>query len=252
MKYLTKYRLSLRMPLAAAVTALIAALMSACAQPDLEPSPPSLSIHAPADFPAAAYAQAAAQGQRVLRVDSRSSRVVITVRRGGTLAKLGHDHVVAAQELQGLVAPELGRADIYLALDSLSVDDSDLRAQAGFDTQPGSADIAATRANMLGKVLQTQQFPFALIQVSSAATLASNALLAVDITLHGVRRSFSVPARVESKGKGLQVSGMLAFDQSSFGITPFSILGGAIQVQDRLELHFDVQALESAGRSRLP
>ncbi|WP_120970960.1 YceI family protein [Comamonas sp. lk] len=240
------------MQLSAALTALIAALISACAQLELESPPAPPSIQAPADFPAASYAQAAAQGQRVLQVDPRSSRVVITVRRGGTLAKLGHDHVVAAQELQGLVAPELGRADLYLALDSLSVDDSDLRAQAGFDTQPGAADIAATRANMLGKVLQTQQFPFALIQVRSAAALASDALLAVDITLHGVKRSFSVPARVETNRKGLQVSGMLAFDQSSFGITPFSILGGAIQVQDRLVLHFDVQAIESAGRSQLP
>ncbi|MEG0053023.1 MAG: YceI family protein [Comamonas sp.] len=240
------------MQLSAALATLIAALISACAQPGLESPPAPPPIQAPADFPAASYAQAAAQGQRVLRVDPRSSRVVITVRRGGTLAKLGHDHVVAAQELQGLVAPELGRADLYLALDSLSVDDSDLRTQAGFDTQPGAADIAATRTNMLGKVLQTQQFPFALIQVRSAAALASDALLAVDITLHGVTRSFSVPARVETKRNGLQVSGMLAFDQSSFGITPFSILGGAIQVQDRLELHFDVQAIESARRSQLP
>ncbi|MEG0150696.1 MAG: YceI family protein [Comamonas sp.] len=247
-----KYRWPLRMQLSAALTALIAALISACAQlePESPPAPPS--IQAPADYPAASYTQAAAQGQRVLQVDPRSSRVVITVRRSGTLAKLGHDHVVAAQELQGLVAPELGRADLYLALDSLSVDDPDLRAQAGFDTQPGAADIAGTRANMLGKVLQTQQFPFALIQVRSAAALASDALLAVDITLHGVTRSFSVPARIETNRNGLQVSGMLAFDQSSFGITPFSILGGAIQVQDRLELHFDVQAIESARRSQLP
>ncbi len=221
-----------RWQLAAALTVLLAA----CTQPGLAPSP------APAapGFPAAAYAEAAAQGQRVLRVDA--ARVVLTVRRGGALARLGHDHVVASQALQGYVAPEQGRADLYLALDSLTVDDPGLRAEAGLDTQPSADDIAGTRANMLGKVLQVQQFPFALIHVRAATPLTTDAPLALDITLHGVTRSFSVPARIAIERNGLQVSGMLAFDQSSFGITPFSILGGALQVQDRVELRFDVRA----------
>lgn len=244
-----------RPQLAAALMAL-AALLMACTQPGLQPLPVPVTTAAPAGFPSDSYAQAAAQGQRVLRVEPGSSRVIITVRRGGTLAKFGHDHVVASQELQGYVAPGPGlagpgrawpgRADLYLALDSLSVDDAALRAEAGFDSQPSADDIAGTRANMLAKVLQTQQFPFALIHVRAATTLASDAPLAVDITLHGVTRSFSVPARVETVHNGLQVSGMLAFDQSSFGITPFSILGGAIQVQDRVELRFDVQARDLA------
>src|SRR5690606_29546614 len=129
------------------------------------------------------------------------------------LAQFGHDHVVASQELQGYVAPAQGltgpdragpgltwpgRADLFLALDSLSVDDAALRAEAGFNTQPSADDIAATRINMLAKVLQTQQFPFALIHVRAAPPLASDATLAVDITLHGVTRSFSVPARIET------------------------------------------------------
>ena len=228
-----------RSQLAAALMAL-AALITACTQPGLQPAP--VSTAAPAGFPAQSYTQAAAQGQRVLRVDPGRSRVTITVRRGGALANFGHDHVVASQALQGYVAPAQDRADFYLALDSLSVDDAALRAEAGLATQPSADDIAATRANMLTKVLQTQQFPFALIHVRAAP----DALLAVDITLHGVTRSFSVPARIQAQRSGLQVSGMLAFEQSSFGITPFSILGGAIQVQDRVELRFDVQARDLA------
>lgn len=228
-----------RIPRAAALIAL-AIFIAACTQPGLQPAP--VSTAAPAGFPAQSYTQAAAQGQRVLRVDPGRSRVSITVRRAGALAQFGHDHVVASQALQGYVAPGPGRADFYLALDSLSVDDAALRAEAGLATQPSADDIAATRANMLSKVLQTQQFPFALIHVRAAP----DAPLAVDITLHGITRSFSVPARIQTQRGGLQVSGMLAFDQSSFGITPFSILGGAIQVQDRVELRFDVQARDLA------
>lgn len=225
-----------RPPLAAALAVLIAA----CTPPGLAPPPVPAPIAAPAGFPAADYAQAAAQGQQVLRVDPARSRIALTVRRGGTLARLGHDHVVASQDLQGYVAPAQGRADLYLALDSLTVDDAALRAEAGLDTQPSADDIAGTRANMLEKVLQTAQFPFALIQVRADPAAAGD--LAVDLTLRGVTRRFSVPARMALERNGLQVQGTLAFDQSSFGIVPFSVLGGALQVQDRVELRFDVRA----------
>ena len=37
-------------------------------------------------------------------------------------------------------------------------------------------------------------------------------------------------------------TGQLAFNQSDFGITPFSILGGAVAVQDQVALRFDIVA----------
>ena len=69
-------------------------------------------------------------------------------------------------------------------------------------------------------------------------------MLALDFTLRGVTRSFSVPARIKDERDGLHITGELSFDQSSFGITPFSILGRAIQVKDSLELRFEVRASE--------
>jgi hypothetical protein len=51
-----------------------------------------------------------------------------------------------------------------------------------------------------------------------------------------------VPAAVVGSAGEISVAGTLEFDQSDFGIAPFSILGGAIQVQDRLSLRFSVLA----------
>jgi len=235
------------------LASVLALLVAACAQPPRAPAPSPAALAAPPDFPTTFYQQAAASGQQVLRVDPAASLVAITVRRAGTLAKLGHDHIVASHDLQGYVAPGANRADLFLPLDSLAVDEPALRAEAGFDTQPTAADIAGTRVNMLDKVLQTQQFPFALIHVSTAQATAGNADLKVDITLHGSMRSFSVPARIESDGRGeLHASGRLAFDQSSFGIVPLSILGGAVQVQDRIELRFDMHARPPSGPAPAP
>jgi hypothetical protein len=212
------------------------ALLAACAP---QPTAPERQIPgaAPSEFPQSFYDQAAARGEPVYRVDPRQSVVTIVVRRGGSLARLGHDHVVAAHNVAGYVAPQTGRADLYVALDGLAVDEPDLRKEAGFDTQPTESDIAGTRANMLDKVLETQKFPYALINIG-----LSRGQLAVTITLHGTTRTLQVPATLAVSDARVGATGRLAINQTDFGITPFSILGGAVAVQDRLELSFDVRA----------
>ena len=102
----------------------------------------------------------------MFRVDPARSLLLIVVRRGGALAQFGHDHVVASHDVAGYIAPDEGRADLYVPLDALVVDEPALRAEAGFDTQPSAADIAGTRRNMLEKVLETSRHPYALIAVS--------------------------------------------------------------------------------------
>jgi hypothetical protein len=196
----------------------------------------------PPEFPEGDYQQALKSGMPVYKVDPAESLVVIEVRRGGSLARLGHDHVVASHDATGYVAPGEGRADLYFALAKLVVDEPDLRKEAGFDTQPTESDIEGTRSNMLTHVLEAEKFPFALIAVKDADPKQNRATLAVAITLHGHTRTFKVPSEIESNDKAIIVSGKLAFNQSDFGITPYSLLGGAIAVKDGLELRFRIRA----------
>lgn len=196
----------------------------------------------PAEFPEGYYLQALKQGKAVYRVDPAESLIVVEVRRGGSLARLGHDHVVASHDVTGYVAPGEGRADIYVALARLVVDEPELRKEAGFDTQPTESDIEGTRSNMLNHVLEAERFPFALIAVAGADAKARKATLAVAITLHAQTRTLQVPVEIEADEKGVSVSGKLAFNQTDFGITPYSLLGGAIAVKDGLALRFRVRA----------
>ena len=224
-------------------TVVTAGLLTACA-PQPPAGPPAKA--GPAEFPEAYYLQAAAAGKPVFRIDPARSLVVVEVRRGGSLAKFGHDHVVASHDVTGFVAAAEGRSDLHVALDRLVVDEPALRAEAGFDTQPSESDIAGTRRNMLERVLDTAQYPFATVRVSRAGGDAR--MLEVAVTLHGVTKAVQVPAQIESAGEELGVSGRLSLNQTDFGITPFSILGGAIQVQDRVDLRFRIHARRmSAG-----
>ena len=218
----------------------LSTMLAACApllrEPAQAPAAP------PADFPEGYYREAAAQGKPVFRVDSRESLVAIEVRRAGSLARLGHDHVVASHEVGGYVAPDEGRADLYVALARLAVDEAALRAGAGFDTQPTESDIQGTRANMLEKVLEAEKFAFVLIQVSGANTMRGDVTLNVAITLHGSTRTLQVPARIEADAGVVSVTGGFSFDQTDFGITPYSLLGGAIAVKNGVELRFRIRA----------
>src|SRR5262249_11246545 len=149
------------------------------------------------------YQQAAKEGKPVYRVDP-ASLVVIEVRRSGSLARLGHDHVVASHDVTGYVAPGEGRADLYVALAKLVVDEAELRKEAGFETQPSDSDIEGTRSNMHAHVLETEKYPFALIAVKDAD--AKKPELSVSLTLHGHTRGFQVPSEIDADEKSVTVS----------------------------------------------
>lgn len=207
---------------------------------------PRISELAPAErgrppgFPAQVYQQAAAQGKPVLRVDPASSIVVIEVRRAGSLAHLGHDHVVASHDVEGYVLPEAGRSDLYVALARLVVDEPALRAEAGFDTRPSASDIAGTRRNMLEHVLDADEYPFVLVGVRRIDN--DPAAVEVSIGLHGVTRVTRVPVQFDGGPDDSVYAGRLTLKQTDFGIAPLSVLGGAIQVQDAVDLRFRIRA----------
>jgi len=221
---------------------LFACLISACT-PHISPPAAIEYTQAPTDFPAAYYLQAETSGSNVLRIDALRSLVAITVRRGGALARLGHDHVVASHDLTGYVDITAGRADLYVPLERLSVDEPVLRAEAALTTQPSADAIEGTRRNMLDRVLESERFPFALIRVNRSPVDRSK--LAVVITLHGTTHNFEIPAQIVTLSNGIEINGKMEFDQTDFGITPFSILGGALQVEDRVGLRFRIFAVNS-------
>lgn len=217
-------------------------MLAACAPTVPPPSlPPASEAAIPEGFPVDWYRQADSQRHHVLHVDPARSLVLIEVRRGGPLARFGHDHVVASHHVSGYVDPDGNRADLFVPLDRLTVDEPQYRAEAGFDTHPTQDDIDGTRRNMLGKVLDAERYPFALIHAEF--TDAKRTALRTAITLHGMTRSFEIPVQADMSGREMLVSGRLAINQTDFGMVPMSVLGGAIQVEDRLVLRFRVRAV---------
>ncbi|HEY1077790.1 MAG TPA: YceI family protein [Fontimonas sp.] len=222
--------------------------LGACQAPAPQPADVDPAQSDAADL-AAEYQSLLARGA-VYRVDPSASDLRIYVFRGGTAARLGHHHVLSAPRFDGYVsvpgdAVAEARFDLQFRFDELLIDDPALRTQTGgpFGGTRSESDISGTRRNMLGpRVLDADRYPF--LRVSSLAIAGDWPMLVatVAIEMHGVRREREVLLQVERDEQTLRARGELVLRQTEFGVTPLSILGGVIAVQDPVAIRFDLRA----------
>ncbi|MFJ1471508.1 YceI family protein [Massilia orientalis] len=209
-------------------------LLTACGQPLAPQAPLVPALATGLD----AYRTAAASGTAFYAIDPGASLVAVTVRRGGLMARLGHDHVVASHTLTGYAAPGMGRADVSFRLDQLTIDEPQLLRDAGIGTSPSPEAVEGTRKNMLGPVLDAERYPV----VTLHAELPADGRLRVDITLHGTTRRLELPAAVQVDAAQVTASGAARLKQTDFGITPFAVGAGLLAVQDELAVSFNIVA----------
>lgn len=231
------------------VLALASLLLCGCAATP-EPAVPlvQLSPWAP-DF---AELRAGQDAQALLRVDAAASTLSIHVFRAGRAARLGHNHVLSAPKLTGFVklpagGTDLGAAGFELALrlDELQLDAPAARAAlgAGWASTLSPEMVAATRANMLGAAgLQAASHP--LVRIRSLRISGATPKLAalIEIELHGQRRQQWIALHADVESESVRARGALVLRQSDFNLTPFSVAGGLLAVQDELLIEFDLLA----------
>lgn len=222
------------------VAVCVVALFSACGAPEMRP-PKTDTAHAVGPVPPPEWALEKGQ---LVPMNTRRSRIVIRVYRGGRLAHLGHNHVLEVRGMQGDLK-QLdnggGLAKLTIPVDEIVVDDAAARTRAGADfaSQPKASAIAGTRSNLLGeKVLDAVNWPVVKLIARVADLQAADAVAQLYLNVRGVSRLYQVPVKGVSEDGGFGVSGILKLRQSDFGITPFAVLGGALRVQDEIEAEF--------------
>ncbi len=211
---------------------LCAVMLSACQ------TPPTGTATSPA---AAANLTATLNGKRYI-VDPQASEIRLLVYRDGPMARVGHNHVIV-----GRVQGELGVADtaaasgfsIEIPVDSFEVDAPAVRTEEGTDFAVTLSDQArkGTRDNMLGAdVLDAAHYP--LIRIESVALRGPrwNPDVSARITVRGKTSVVNFPAAVFEQNDTLTVIAAFRVLQSDLGMTPYSILGGAVTVRDAIDI----------------
>lgn len=194
-------------------------------------------------------------GTAAYPIDTARSELRILVHRAGPMARLGHNHVIVNRSLAGWagVGAEPTAASLVLRIPvaGFTVDDAQAREAAGADFAESVAEDAriGTRRNMLSAaVLDADRFPMiTLTSVAVHRTAGTSALpsmlsatLVVDVAGH--RSTIEVPFTLDARPDGLTASGSMVLRQSALGITPFSVMLGAVQVRDDLRVEFRLVA----------
>jgi hypothetical protein len=218
-------------------------LLAACPRPVRPPAP------VPTVPPTPAPTAPDTRGATVYEVDSRSSQLAIQVFRGGKLARLGHNHVMTSHTVSGRawVHPEFARSGFELSFPvaQLVVDDPEARRAAGNDFPPDipQSDKDGTRKNMLkAEVLDGERYPEVKVQSAKVAGTLQAAQVTARITIKDMSREVQVPVKIAVEGAQLSASGEFDILQTEFGIKPFSVALGALEVQDRLHVEFKIAA----------
>lgn len=223
---------------------LVALLLLAACQPAISPLPDDqASIVAALDI---------APGAKSYDIIAEHSNLRVLVYRAGSLATLGHNHVVSSDTLQGTVyvADPLSSTtfELRLPVAGFVIDDPQQRAAAGPDfSAPVDADaIEGTRSNLLGdKQLDALNWPEILLRCRGATRVAEGWVLDVDITSRGNTRRVEIPAQIMINDDELKASGAFSVRQSELGLVPFSVMMGALKVRDQLDIHFQLTAQKS-------
>jgi len=204
--------------------------------------------------PPAAHPRPSPLAGRPFDVIAGESQLIVLVYRAGPLAALGHNHVIACRCLSGTIYvprdPARASLDLRFAVGQLTVDDPGLRAaESSADFPPDVAQSArqGTRHNMLGAaLLNAAKYPDIVLRSAglrpSPDGKPADMVAQVLVQIEGEWHSVAVPLRYRIGDEAIVVSGEFPMKQTDLGLTPFSALGGGLQVRDGMNVRLRLVA----------
>lgn len=234
-----------------ALAVCMAGLVSCTLPPANQPIPPSSKhvLELPL-LPPSPSAQTAPQSlPQTFRINAAASTLHILVYRGGTLARLGHNHVISSRNISGSLwrgkSLQGSGFAITVPVNALIVDDNDARAAEGEDFPLNVTEEAkqGTKTNMLREtLLDGAHYPDISISCVGLQGDSDTPMAVAALRIKDQTRQVSVPVTVSSVDGRLHVKGTFDIKQTDFGITPLNVALGALLVLDTIKIKFELVA----------
>jgi polyisoprenoid-binding protein YceI len=192
-----------------------------------------------------ALADSALAAEARWSADPARSRIVVHVRKKGLLSGMAHDHAFVPAAWRATASfddarPSGARIEVVVEAGSLHDEQPSLSAE----------DRAKVDAQAAGRdVLDARRYPEIRFTAAGATGAALDAApdgaiageLTGTLALHGREHPVGVRLRAtrEEEG-GWRARGTARFDQSEFGIRPYSGFLGTVAVHDAVEVEYDL------------
>lgn len=174
------------------------------------------------------------------QLDAAQSKFIAHAMAGGLFWFKGHDHLVAVRDFSGAA---------QLTPDQINPASLEITAKSGSMVETSSVFTEAQK-QIIDKelreiVLQPDQFPEIIfrstqVQGRKLAEDQYDLKIAGDLTLHGVTRPITIPAKITVSGNQLRAVGEFSIDRGDFKIKATSAFHGLVQVRDTIKFNFDI------------
>jgi polyisoprenoid-binding protein YceI len=178
-------------------------------------------------------------------IDPGISRFTVRAFASGMFSAFGHSPTLAVRDFTGeatFAAGTLDQAGLHIIIRAASLSVTD---------DISEKDRREIERTMNQEVLETAKYPEIVFDSSKvSASKAGDGQYWVNLlgnlSLHGVISSQPVAAQVALIGNTLRAHGEFSLLQTTYGIRPVSIAGGALKLKDELKCKFDIVARKMA------
>jgi polyisoprenoid-binding protein YceI len=163
-------------------------------------------------------------------IDPAASTLTVKVWKTGLFSAFAHNHDISAPITSGTVS-DGEKASVAFRVNA--------RGMKVLDPEASSSTRAEVEHNMLSaEVLDAQQYPEIHFESTSVQSGGDGAYtLSGNLTLHG--KTHPVRVSVKQAGPG-KYEGSAKLKQTTFGMVPISIGGGAVKVKDEVDVSFTI------------
>jgi polyisoprenoid-binding protein YceI len=170
------------------------------------------------------------------------SKLQIHTGTAGVFGFMGHGHTMVPKVFSGEM--ELNPQNPVPATVTLRIDAKSLHETADFKPE----EKAIIEKELHQDVLETTKYPEIIFQSTGVRYKQSpghvfDVQIDGDLTMHGVTKRITVPARILDTGPNLRVSGKVKIDRREYNIEPQAAAGGTVKVDKNLEVSFELVLL---------
>lgn len=176
------------------------------------------------------------------RLDASRSKFIAHGLRGGLLWFKGHEHLIAARDFTG--EAQVTPAVLTPASLQITVNAATLAETSDAFTDQQKQIINKELREIVFEPEKYPQIVFRSTQVSGKTIGNNNNSFEVkikgDLTLHGVTRNITIPAKVSITGNELRAAGEFSIDRSDFNVKATSAFHGMVRVRNKVKFTFDM------------